>query len=267
MRYIIKKISTYFMMMMCIMFCVTYTHAAPFQNGSFENNSALWNDEGNLDGLNASEQDLTGWTIEILAGSHLEWLLNSIYSTRLSGSGNYNIELAGGATQSRVSQIFDTVAGKNYQIQYYLYGRSTASTSADREIKITVKNNNGSGTQIGTRTDTPAGNDTWVKYVYTFTAQSALTYLSFENTTSSGVGTYLDLITVDMQSNYQTATNTYVYDPYQENLKPIPGQDMGLAYSVQNNGGAATAGTFDMKINLPPELSYKLNSFTQLSTF
>jgi hypothetical protein len=251
------------MMMWCMMFCVTYTHAAPFQNGSFENNSALWDNNiaGVVDNLNASEQDLTGWTIEILAGGHLEWRTDN--PGGLSGGGTYSIELAGNPSQTRVSQIFDTVAGKNYQITYWLVPyNNAASTAQSRQIKITVKNTNGSGTLIGNRTDDPVYNSTWQKFTFVFTAQSSLTYLSFENTVAASFGTFLDLITVDMQSNYETATNTYVYDPFQQNLKPIPGQDMGLAYSVKNTGGAATAGTFDMKINLPPELSYKLHSFT-----
>ena len=56
-------------------FLNTSLHAAPFQNGDFEQISALWSSEGvGYDRLNDSEQDLTGWTIEILSGSTLEWI-------------------------------------------------------------------------------------------------------------------------------------------------------------------------------------------------
>ena len=237
--------------------------AAPFQNGSFENNSALWNNDTTtgIDNLNASEQDLTGWTIEILSGSALEWILAGAYGSALTNGGSYKIEFAGvGATRSRISQIFDTEIGKTYQISYWLYGRAIASTAQNREILVTVKNSNSGGSTVFSRTDAPAGNETWGQYNFTFTATSSQTYLSFENKTASGHGTYLDLVNVNMLPNYTTTSHFYVDDPYQEGVKPVPGQDVAIALSLSNDAGAADAGSLKLDYQIPNNMAYRLDS-------
>ncbi|MFT6072387.1 MAG: hypothetical protein ACJAXL_000924, partial [Alphaproteobacteria bacterium] len=105
----------------CLLLIITTSHAAPFQNGSFENNSALWENEGGgnpNDHLPDSEQDLTGWLITNLNNNnYLQWFKSSP-SRGAPQNGDYFIEHCSGWT-ARLSQIFDTISGQEYQVSFY----------------------------------------------------------------------------------------------------------------------------------------------------
>ena len=70
--------------------------AAPFQNGSFEEDDGLY--DSTFDVLGDSEQDLTGWVITDVVGSHtVDWCL-TLNCGGTSGAlaahdGNYYLEL------------------------------------------------------------------------------------------------------------------------------------------------------------------------------
>ncbi|MFT6071636.1 MAG: hypothetical protein ACJAXL_000163, partial [Alphaproteobacteria bacterium] len=146
----------------CLLLIITTSHAAPFQNGSFEEDSALWVDDYgsttyDYDELFINEQDLTGWTIQHLAGSSNQLIFwSSVFSNALSAkSGTYFI-VPSYSSQMRLWQVFDTVIGQEYQVNFYMHRGVGSYTTYDgkcpsaehKKILFTIKENNGSGTTL-----------------------------------------------------------------------------------------------------------------------
>ena len=233
---------------------ITTVYSAEFQNGSFEEDDTLWTNElSNIDFLNASEQDLTGWTIEILAGDKIDW-----FHDGTAQEGSYHIQLAGTPATARVSQIFDTVSGREYEVVYYLKSDSASPYSAHDHL-ITLRDTNGSGTILTSRTDRPTGSQNWEKFTITFTASSTSTYISFENLNNTYDGTYLDNVYISPDFEYSQSLT--VYDPLSENHKAVPGENMVIQGGLTNNGGGlASSDDVSLTFRIPTAMAYQLNS-------
>ncbi|MFT6263624.1 MAG: hypothetical protein ACJAQ0_001494, partial [Dasania sp.] len=172
----------------CLLLIITTSHAAPFQNGSFENNSALWQNNfgGYADSLPSNEQDLTGWTIEYVGGlrNAIHWVKN--WAGGPPQDGTYYIIPTWHDDHMRLWQVFDTVIGQEYQVNFYMHRgqqpytnyNSLCPSAEHKKILFTIKENNGSGTTLATYIgDEP--NASWNLNSFNFTATTSQTYLSF----------------------------------------------------------------------------------------
>ncbi|MFT6072960.1 MAG: hypothetical protein ACJAXL_001511, partial [Alphaproteobacteria bacterium] len=175
----------------CLLLIITTSHAAPFQNGSFEDDSTLWDDEHgssnlNFDNISPVEQDLTGWTIEQVAGSNNQIGWSSKFSSTSATYGTYYIMAAWNVNQMRLWQVFDTVIGQEYQVNFYMHRGvnpyatfySGCPSAEHKKILFTIKENNGSGTTLATF-DGDEPNASWNLHSFNFTATTSQTYLSF----------------------------------------------------------------------------------------
>ncbi|MFT6212245.1 MAG: hypothetical protein ACJARD_000364, partial [Alphaproteobacteria bacterium] len=177
--------------LLCLLLIITTSHAAPFQNGSFENNSALWqnNHGGYLDILPSYEQDLTGWTIEHLSGPHNGVLWTKNWAGGPPQDGTYYMIPTWHTDlhHMRLWQTFDTVIGQEYQVNFYMHRGQHAYTNYDgncpsaehKTILFTIKENNGSGTTLASF-DGDEPNASWNQHSFNFTATTSQTYLSLD---------------------------------------------------------------------------------------
>ncbi|MFT6213320.1 MAG: hypothetical protein ACJARD_001455, partial [Alphaproteobacteria bacterium] len=245
----------------CLLLVITTSHAAPFQNGSFEQDSTLWVDGSgsasyDFDLLPPSEQDLTGWTIEHVAGANTDIIWYAHIEGINAQSGTYFINTAYLRNQMRVWQTFDTVIGQEYTISFYLHRGQYSYTNYDadclsaehKKILFTIKENNGSGTTLATF-DGDEPNYSWNLHSFNFTATTSQTYLSFGgkvNPCQIRHLPFIDNITVTKVPPiivppdppvFSLHHSIYPDDPMQLNLKSIPGQEMIMDASTSNNGG------------------------------
>ena len=136
-------------------------------------------------------------------------------------------------------------------------------TGSTREIMFTVKNTNGSGSTLATQTTNPVIDGTWEQYAVTFTATSSQTYLAIEPTTNATNSSFIDNVSVDILPNLTVDDEVYVDDPFGQNLKAIPGNDMVFQRAIQNTGGAInSSGGFSMTFEVPTHLAFKINSIS-----
>lgn len=178
------------------LFCI----AAPFQNGSFE-----------LPGLTtiATQQVLTsnelqGWT---KTGPGRVSLLNGKFGAQQFDpvDGVHQINFSGGdnPTGGVLSQTFDTVVGVTYEVSFYV-GRVGPGSG---DVGITASVRDSTNTQLfNVRITPPAGERYGSVSLFTFTATTTSTTLSFEDSSlvTSSVDMALDAVSVYPQN--QTTT-------------------------------------------------------------
>lgn len=154
--------------------------AAAFQNGSFESGIG---GIGNFATLNAGDStSITGWTV---TGGGVDYI--GAYWTARDGARSLDLNAleAGG-----VQQIFDTIIGQKYTVSFSIAGNTDGGPS----LKSLAAS-------AGSVVDAPfsfditghsAANPGWIDYSFDFFADSLLTTLSFESTTTadSGNGSY-----------------------------------------------------------------------------
>jgi hypothetical protein len=268
--------------LLCLLLIITTSHAAPFQNGSFEDDSALWqdNDRGFADILSQAEQDLTGWTIEHVAGVHnfVHWARNWLGG--LPQYGAHYMVIAYWQGHMRLWQTFDTVIGQEYQVNFYMhkgyypaghYGGYCGSAD-HKTILLTIKENNGSGTTLATF-DGFEPYASWNLHSFNFTATTSQTYLSlspkaypchwhfFPGIDNITVTKVPPIIAPPDPPVFSLHHSIYPDDPMQLNLKSIPGQEMIMDASTSNNGGAVyDAGTQSWVFRFPTQMTFKANS-------
>jgi hypothetical protein len=228
-----------------------------------------------FDFLSPSEQDLTGWTIEHVAGG-----ANIIWYAYFEGinaqSGTYFISSAYNGNQMRLWQTFDTVIGQEYQVSFYMHRAqhpytnyaSACPAAENKKLLFTIKENNGSGTTLATF-DGDEPNYSWNQHSFNFTATTSQTYLSFGgkvNPCGHVHFPFIDNITVEEvvpppYPNWQRYGALYPDDPTHANTKSVPGQDIVIDWSAVNTGnGTSDAGTYKMTISIPIQMSFRIGS-------
>ena len=163
--------------------------AAGFVNGSFET-STCGAPSGGFATVNAGNNCITGWTVD--SGS-----VDYINGYWQAQSGVRSIDLAGN-NPGTLSQIFDTVAGQLYSVDYYLSGNPDGGAAAKFGVVSAV---NGavisSATFLGLQ-GASHSNMNYLPWNFTFTATGPTTKLSFASNPSAGnfYGAALDSVTV-----------------------------------------------------------------------
>src|SRR5512146_607889 len=97
--------------LLMVLAAASVAHAAPFQNGSFENGSGA---PASLATLGPGDTSITGWTV---TGNGIDW----IGTYWAPANGTYSLDLSAGAAGG-IEQTFDTVAGHNYSVTFALAG-------------------------------------------------------------------------------------------------------------------------------------------------
>jgi choice-of-anchor C domain-containing protein len=158
-------------------------HAAPFQNGSFENGSGA---PASLTTLGPGDTSITGWTV---TGNGIDW----IGTYWVAANGTYSLDLSAG-TAGGIEQTFDTVAGHDYSVTFALAGNGAGGST----VKMVQVQATG-GTQVTYSFDTTGtsyGAMGWTTQTYTFTATGPSTTLSFTSLENSAYGPALDNVAV-----------------------------------------------------------------------
>jgi len=163
--------------------------AAGFVNGSFET-STCGAPAGGFATVNAGNNCITGWTVD--SGS-----VDYINGYWQAQSGVRSIDLAGN-NPGTISQIFDTVAGQLYSVDYYLSGNPDGGAAAKFGVVSAVNGSLiSSATFLGLQGASRA-NMNYLPWNFTFTATGPTTKLSFASNLSAGnfYGAALDSVTV-----------------------------------------------------------------------
>ena len=163
--------------------------AAGLVNGSFET-STCGASSGSFATVNAGNNCITGWTVD--SGS-----VDYINGYWQAQSGVRSVDLAGN-NPGTISQIFDTVAGHLYSVDYYLSGNPDGGAAAKFGVVSAV---NGavisSATFLGLQGASHASMN-YLPWNFTFTATGPTTKLSFASNPNAGnfYGAALDSVTV-----------------------------------------------------------------------
>lgn len=253
---------------------MSFSYAAAFQNGSFENNTNNWLDDVSIspsldvDFIGSAElNDITDWTLTVPT-STIHWYKKLSNTLPTAQSGNYYVKLGNSATGHKMEQAFDTVNNHVYSVTYYVFTEDTAAASAERTMTLTVRNTNSSGTTLATHADA-ATTTSWVQKSFTFTATSGTSHITLAQTSGSSK-VFIDNIVITDTSLAppafdNTNSNVYPYDISNQQLKAIPGQTMVFDIGLRNTGtspDANSAGTrtFYFVISVPNEIAFQLNS-------
>jgi hypothetical protein len=255
-----------------------YSFAAVFQNGSFETLAFAYVADNaccgvQLDTLTAAagDQKLSAWTIKTsgtITGGGASYT-GSIELLKVVGGapiaspkdGIYFVELAGNSGRTNISQVFDTIPGKNYQLKFYLWRNVNTGSLGDEDIKYYVCQTSSCATIYSTATYRPLTNS-WNLYTVNFTPTTASSYVSFENLTNSFNGAYIDSISITEMPNLNFFQNMYVYDIGNENLKAVPGNDVINDWGFTNTAGVPDAGTVVLVLSVPTHLAFQVGSLT-----
>ena len=154
-------------------------HAAPFQNGSFENGSGA---PASLTTLGPGDTSITGWTV---TGNGIDW----IGTYWVAANGTYSLDLSAGAAGG-IQQTFDTVAGHNYSVTFALAGNGAGGSTVKM---VQVQATGGTQTTYSFETTgTSYSAMGWTTQTYSFTATGPSTTLSFTSLENSAYGPALD---------------------------------------------------------------------------
>lgn len=153
-------------------------HAAPFTNGSFETYTPSDFSEPFIT-LNSVNTGIAGWTVP---SGNIDYIGN-LWAAQ---EGNRSLDLNGSNALGTIEQTFDTTAGHQYEVTFYLAGNYILSPA----IKTLNVGATGAAVQgyAFDSTGHSAGAMGWVQETYSFTASSSTTTLSFMSTTTNPVG-------------------------------------------------------------------------------
>ncbi len=171
------------------MIAATPAAASAFVNGSFES-STCGAPAGGFATVSAGNNCVTGWTVD---GGSVDYI-NGYWQAQ---SGVRSIDLAG-SNPGTISQIFDTIAGHLYSVDYYLSGNPDGGSAAKFGVVSAVNGSLiSSATFLGIQGASRA-NMNYLPWNFTFTATGPTTKLSFASNPSAGnfYGAALDSVTV-----------------------------------------------------------------------
>ncbi|MBK6414283.1 choice-of-anchor C family protein [Sphingopyxis sp.] len=158
-------------------------NAAEFVNGSFETGVPAGSFTTVAGGNGAS---ITGWTV---TGSSVDYI--GSYWTAQNGS--HSIDLNGSA-QGGIQQTFDTLAGIQYNVTFWLAGNPDGAPLTKNVLVSATGATNGEFSFNSTGTSKT--NMGWSKYTYNFLAAGPSTTLSFASQDAGAFGAALDNVSV-----------------------------------------------------------------------
>jgi choice-of-anchor C domain-containing protein len=169
----------------CVAACglATSAGAAAFTNGSFEQGV----DAGSFVTLNGGSTGVTGW---VVGGDSIDYIGNYWQAE----DGGRSIDLSGNANGS-ISQTFDTVAGQNYAVTFFLAGNPDGGPAAKLEITSADGGQQQQSLFTVTGSDSRA-NMGWTEFSYKFLATGSSTTLAFASATGTAFGPALDNVSV-----------------------------------------------------------------------
>lgn len=158
-------------------------NAAEFVNGSFEAGVPAGSFTTVAGGNSSS---ITGWTV---IGNSVDYI--GSYWTAQNGA--RSIDLNGGA-QGGIQQTFDTLAGVQYNVTFWLAGNADGAPITKN---VLVNADGGTGGLFSfNSTGTSKANMGWSKYTYNFLAAGPTTTLSFASQDAGAFGAALDNVSV-----------------------------------------------------------------------
>lgn len=162
--------------------------AADFVNGSFESHSC-GTPAGGFTALGAGSNCITSWTVE--SGS--VDLINGYWQAH---DGTHSIDLAGNQPGS-ISQVFDTIVGQLYSVDYWLSGNPDGGDMQKWGVISAVNGGvTASATFLGLQ-GASRNNMNYAQWNFQFTAESNSTKLSFASAPGEGFsGAALDSVSV-----------------------------------------------------------------------
>jgi hypothetical protein len=173
---------------MCAALLAPSAMAAPFQNGSFEKPGGT-NIRSQIDNSGTA---VTAWTS---SGGY------QVYEDNVGGSGDSLTALDGthwvsfghnGATGGTLSQVFDSVLGATYTLNYSVAEQQGYDTDSSFNVYV-------DGTLLG-NSGTPGSSGTWMSAgALTFVGTGLPTTLTFEDATLSGGSSNLALDAVSLK--------------------------------------------------------------------
>lgn len=164
-------------------------HANLINNGSFES--------GNKDTATTGvcSDSVTGWSVSALGScGGIDWIQNSGWAAQ---DGNFSIDLNSFNTGA-ISQTFDTTSGSQYLVSFYLAG-NPGHPSIVKNLDVLINNVDlvsGAPDFSFDGTGKTTTNMGWTLQSFTFTANSALTTLTFKSLMTGAEGPALDNVVV-----------------------------------------------------------------------
>lgn len=159
-------------------------NAAEFVNGSFEAGTPAGSFSTVSGGNNSS---ITGWTA---TGNSVDYI--GSYWTAQDGS--RSIDLNGGA-QGGIQQTFDTLAGVQYNVTFWLAGNPDGAPITKNVLVSATGATDGLFSFDSTGTSKI--NMGWSKYTYNFVGTGSPTTLSFASQNAGAYGAALDNVAVN----------------------------------------------------------------------
>lgn len=160
--------------------------AAAFSNGSFEEPdvaNGTPGDSGDIGGIPSwTFNEASGDDIRVFDGDFFGSGIVAQDADQYLGFGSF-----GGSVGGVISQAFDTVVGKSYQISFW--ANNAAFDSSTHQLIVAVDNTGGDGI-----TATPTVSNEWQQFGFNFTASSSTTTVSFESALTSGDGASSDIL-------------------------------------------------------------------------
>jgi choice-of-anchor C domain-containing protein len=170
---------------LCVLLCVGTVSAAAFQNGSFETGTT----SGNFVQVNVGDSNITGWAVTAGSVDYINTLWVGHNSAR---SIDLNSNVPG-----TIAQIFDTIAGHTYQVEFWLSG-NPAGLPITKTVEVDASGTGNNPLQFtfdvfAAQTYTNMG---WGQHFYNFTAQDLSTTLTFASLISGSYGPALDDVSI-----------------------------------------------------------------------
>ena len=158
--------------------------AAPFTNGSFEVGPTP--PPGSFINLVSGDTSISGWTV---LPANIDYI--GTYWTAADGSRSLDLS---GTSSGGIAQTFDTVAGTQYNVTFYLAGNpECAPTVKTLQVSAT---GSGATTYTFDTTGHSLSSMGWQVENYMFVATGASTTLSFQSQVASACGPALDNVSV-----------------------------------------------------------------------
>ena len=180
-------------------------HTLSFENGSFE--QGVSNTGSGFTLYGGDSTSLPGWTV---TGNSVDYL-NYYW---VASNGSKSLDLDGSLGESGgVTQTFDTIAGKSYQVNFDLAGNPGGEPTV-KTLAVTAPNfSQNYSFDVTGHSFSSMG---WTTKSFIFTASGSSSTLGFTSTTGSGYGPALDNVTV-------TQTNVpFEFSPEQGFMLGIP---------------------------------------------
>lgn len=175
---------------MIIAICAGQSYANLIQNGSFESGV---NPGGSFSTLYAVNYDITGWKV---TNNSIDYIGGYWYPS----NGDRSLDLSGYAAGT-ISQEFKTVEGQKYEVTFDMSGNPDAGIRDAEFITKTLQVSAGAESLKFDYIMTAANSKTnmlWQEMVWSFTATSALTTLTFDSLELNPYGPALDNVNVSV---------------------------------------------------------------------